>query len=102
MSLKSMNIDKIMDLHDKIKDPCDNKHTNPCKSSPCHFICVFVVVNACGSVRLDGLSPLFKCPYVCLFVCLCTRLFESMLMLTLECTTTKETLENSFINTEID
>ena len=35
--------------------------------------------------------------FVCLlFVCLCTRLFESMLMFT----TTKETLENSFINTE--
>ena len=27
MSLKSMNIDEI-------KDPCDNKHENPCKSSP--------------------------------------------------------------------
>ena len=38
MSLKLMNIDEI-------KDPCDNKDTNPCKSSPCHFICVFVVVN---------------------------------------------------------
>ena len=52
-------------------------------------------------------SPLFKCPYI--FVCLCVRclfaysahvLFESMLMFMLECITTKETLENSFINTE--
>ena len=45
----------------------------------------------------------FKCPYmcVCLFVvCLCTRLFESMLMFMLECMTTKEILGNSFINTE--
>ena len=53
-------------------------------------------------------SPLFKCPYifVCLFVCSlfvclqCTRLCESMLMFMLEFLTTKETLGNSFINTE--
>ena len=53
-------------------------------------------------------SPLFKCPYifVCLYVCSlfvclqCTCLFESMLMFMLECITTKETLGNSFINTE--
>ena len=54
-------------------------------------------------MRLNGLSPLFKCPYmfVCLlFVCLCTRLFESMLIFMLECITTKETLGNSFINTD--
>ena len=39
MSLKSMNTDEI-------KDPCDNKHENLCKSSPCHFIFyAFVVVN---------------------------------------------------------
>ena len=42
MSLKSMNTDEI-------KDPCENKHDkheNPCKSSPCHFILyAFVVVN---------------------------------------------------------
>ena len=39
MSLKSTNTDEI-------KDPCDNKHENLCKSSPCHFICyAFVVVN---------------------------------------------------------
>ena len=39
MSLKSMNTDEI-------KDPCDNKHENLCKSSPCHFILyAFVVVN---------------------------------------------------------
>ena len=41
--------------------------------------------------------------FVCLFVvCLLTvhTLFESMLMFMLECITTKETLENSFINTE--
>ena len=53
--------------------------------------------------RLNGLSPLFKCPYMfdcLLFVCLCTCLFESMLMFTLECTTTKETLKNTFISTE--
>ena len=31
MSLTSMSIDEI-------KDPCDNKHENPCKWSPCHFI----------------------------------------------------------------
>ena len=43
----------------------------------------------------------FKMPmHTCLFVCLCTCLFESMLMFMLECTTAKETLENSFINTE--
>ena len=23
---------------DEIKDPCDNKHENLCKTSPCHFI----------------------------------------------------------------
>ena len=54
-------------------------------------------------MRLNGLSPLFKCPYmfVCLlFVCLCTRLYESMLVFMLECITTKETLGNSFINTD--
>ena len=39
MSLKSMNTDEI-------KDPCDNKHENLCKSSPCHLILyAFVVVN---------------------------------------------------------
>ena len=31
MSLKSTNTDEI-------KDPCDNKHENLCKTSPCHFI----------------------------------------------------------------
>ena len=31
ISLKSMNTDEI-------KDPCDNKHENLCKSSPCHLI----------------------------------------------------------------
>ena len=31
---------------DEIKDPCDNKHENPCKSSPCHLILyAFVVIN---------------------------------------------------------
>ena len=30
---------------DEIKDPCDNKHENPCKSSPCRFI-NFVKVQA--------------------------------------------------------
>ena len=40
-------------------------------------------------------------PIVCLlFVCLCIRLFDSMLMFMLECITTIETLGNSFINTE--
>ena len=35
------------------------------------------------------------CLFVCLlFVCLCTRLFESMLIFMLECITTKETLGN--------
>ena len=38
LSLKSMNIDEI-------KDPCDIKHENPCKSSPCHFI-NFVKIHA--------------------------------------------------------
>ena len=38
MSLTSINIDEI-------KDPCDNKHENPCKSSPCHFI-NFVKIHA--------------------------------------------------------
>ena len=39
MSLKSMNTDEI-------KDHCDNKHENLCKSSPCRFILyAFVVVN---------------------------------------------------------
>ena len=33
MSLKSINIDEI-------KDICENKHEHPCKSSPCHFICL--------------------------------------------------------------
>ena len=37
MSLTSMNIDEI-------KDPCDNKHENPCKSCPCHF--TFVEIHA--------------------------------------------------------
>ena len=39
-SLKSMNIDEI-------KDPCDNKHENPCRSNPCatSFVYVVVVVN---------------------------------------------------------
>ena len=50
-------------------------------------------------------SRLFKSAhyivFVCLFfLCLCTCLFESMLMFMLECMTTKETLGNSFINTE--
>ena len=46
--------------------------------------------------------PIHLCLYVySLFVCLqCTCLFESMLMFMLECITTKETLGNSFINTE--
>ena len=30
---------------DEIKNPCDNKHDNPCKSSPCHFI-NFVKIHA--------------------------------------------------------
>ena len=38
MSLKSMNTDEI-------KDPCDNKHENLCKSSPCHLIFMPVLVN---------------------------------------------------------
>ena len=68
MSLKSMSIDEI-------KDPCDNKHENPCKSSPCHFICLCLCCGSCGerSVRLNGLSPLFKCPYM--FVCLLVHTF---------------------------
>ena len=47
--------------------------------------------------------PIQLCLFVCLFVvcCLqCTCLFEFMLMFMLECITTKETLGNSFINTE--
>ena len=53
------------------------------------FVYAFVVVNGGErSVRLNGLSPLFKCPYM--FLCLlldclqCTHLFESMLMFMLE------------------
>ena len=47
---------------------------------------------------------LFLKAHTCLFVCLlfvflCTRLFESMLMFMVECITTKETLGNSVINT---
>ena len=87
----------------EIKDSCDNKHENLCKSSPCHFICLCLCCGYCGgrSVRLNGLSPLFKCPlHTFLFVyCLFayTSLFESMLMFKFECITTKETLGNSFI-----
>ena len=47
---------------------------------------------------LNAHTSLFVCS---LFVCLqCTRLFESVLMFMLACLTTKETLGNSFINTE--
>ena len=50
---------------------------------------------------LNAHTCLFVCLFVCLlFVCLCTRLFESMLIFMLECITTKETLGNSFINTD--
>ena len=58
-----------------------------------------------ATVGDNGLSSLLNAHtrmFVCLlFVCLCTRLFESMLMFMLQCMTTKETLGNSFINTGI-
>ena len=53
MSLTSMNIDEI-------KDPCDNKHANPCKSSSCHFI-NFVKIHA-------NLAPVTSFVYVFLVV----------------------------------
>ena len=53
MSLTSMNTDEI-------KDPCDNKHANPCKSSSCHFI-NFVKIHA-------NLAPVTSFVYVFLVV----------------------------------
>ena len=75
-------------------------HANQAPATSFVYICL--CCGYCGerSVRLNGLSPHFNCPYmcVCLFVFLC--LFESILMFMLECMTTKETLGYSFINTE--
>ena len=44
-----LSLDHVIDIKlmiiDEIKDPCDNKHANPCKSSSCHFI-NFVKIHA--------------------------------------------------------
>ena len=93
MSLKSININEI-------KDPCDNKLENPSnqgvtsliKSSPCHSICLCLCLWLMWWTFFEikwfessCYMPMHTCLFVCLsvgwlFVCLCTCLFESMLI----------------------
>ena len=92
------------------KDPCDNKLKIYANQLPLFYASVVVnVVNVC---EIKWFESSFQCPYNfdCLYVTswfvvwilltVLTCLFDSMLMFMLECITTKETLGNSFINTE--